>query len=226
MLNEAPKKKEDLSHPTKWKLFWRIQKECWRHMVTPALMYMFTGLTAVALYTLINNFYAHLILEILLLLSGVGFNIHLCFQYGKMHYDAYVTGCLHRQNEIFGIQSGGNHRVEKEYRPWKGFYIGFLVGVPVLIFGGLGHIEGARSVCAILLMLFSWWSFIPASLVSSYHFNVLGAESFPLSTIWSLPMIVLPVLVSGISYIMGAYINKRNRETGKVPKAPAEKKKR
>ena len=195
-------------------------------MVTPCLMYMFMSLTALSLFALIENFVAQVIIGIVCILFGAAFNAHLLYNCGKIHYDSYVTGYLHRQNELFGVPSGGDHRAEKEYRPWKGFFIGFLVSVPAIVFACLGAIPAAKAVFMIFISLITFWSYIPAWLTSFYHQTVLGIEGYTLSTLWCLPMTVLPVLVSGVFYIIGAYVNKHNRETGKFPQPPAEKKKK
>lgn len=216
MLNENPKKKKDTAHPTKWQLFWRVQRECWRRMVTPYLMYMFMSLIALAVSSLTSKIFAvAIIVDTICVLCGAAFNAHLCYTYGKMHYDSYITGCLHRRNELFGIPSGGNHPVEKEYRPWKGFLIGFLIGVPVLVIAGFGQLW---SWLKIVLALVAWWSYIPASWVVTYHQTVLNMENYTLSSLWAYPMILLPILVSGVFYIIGAHVNKRNREAGKLTK--------
>ncbi len=57
MLNENPnKKKKDYAHPTKGQLFWRIQRESWRRMLMPFLMYLFMGLVSLALSTLVSEY--------------------------------------------------------------------------------------------------------------------------------------------------------------------------
>ncbi|MCI8500512.1 MAG: hypothetical protein HFE28_07905 [Clostridia bacterium] len=223
MLNENPKsKKKDTAHPTKGQLFWRVQRECWRRMITPFLMYMFMSLISLTVSSMLmqdanmTKYVISIIVDVVCVLCGAAFNAHLCFNYGKMHYDAYITGCLHRKNELFGIPSGGNHRPEKEYRPWKGFLIGFLVGVPVILLGGFGHIS---NWVAIILFLLAWWAYVPASWAAHYHTAILKIEGYTVSTLFALPMIVLPVLVSGVFYIVGAYVNKRNRAAGKLTKA-------
>lgn len=187
--------------PTKAKLFWRTQGECWRRMVTPFLMYLFMSLIAFALQ-IIKSMWANIIIGSLCILAGAAFNAYLCYQYGKQHFDYYLTGALHRKNELFGIRSGGDHCVEKEYRPWKGFYIGFLVGVPVLILGVFAAAFPADSpvgsFAAVGLLMIASWSILPVSWLRNYaHLSV----SFG----WSMAFIVLPVLVSGIFYLVGAH---------------------
>ncbi|MGN1077710.1 MAG: hypothetical protein ACI4ST_04280, partial [Candidatus Gallimonas sp.] len=117
-------------------------------------------------------------------------------------FDAYLTGCLHRKNAAYGIVSGGDHRVEREYRWWKGFYIGFLIGIPVIILGllaGKFYGQTVGSAAGIFLIMFAGWAIIPLSWLH-------------VSFYWSLLMIFIPVIVSGVFYIIGAYREKQKKE--------------
>lgn len=212
MLNEAPKKQKkqvDYSHPTPWQLFWRIQRESWRRMVTPYLMYFFMSLLMLAAQA-IPSAWAQIVLGVLCILGGAFYNGHLCYQFGKIHYGALLAGELHRKHEAAGVLVGNDHHVEQEYRPWKGFYIGFLVGVPVII---LGCVAGALftgktivgSYAALALIMFAGWAIIPFS----WFGDLYGGNG--VSLYWSVAAILLPILVSGIFYIVGAYVEKRSR---------------
>ncbi len=222
MLNEAPKKPKksvDYAHPNGWQLFWRTQRECWRRMVTPYLMYLFMSLLLLACQA-IPNMWAQIVLGIACIAGGAFYNGHLCYQYGKLHYGALVAGDLHRRNEAAGIASGGDHHVEREYSPWKGFYIGLLVGVPVLVLGCLaggfydvlaGNPEDSLSIlpsayAALALVMFAAWAIMPALWIRNYVPGMTGVSLY-----WSLIMIVLPVVVSGIFYILGAHAERRSR---------------
>ncbi|MDE7158529.1 MAG: hypothetical protein K2N74_03045, partial [Clostridiales bacterium] len=177
----------------KVRLFWKIQGECWRRMVTPSLMYLFMSMIMLVTQTISdeNLTWLKILLGSVCILGGAAFNMHLCYNYGIMHYDAYLTGRIHRSNEVFGIESGGDHRVEREYRIWKGFYIGFLIGIPVII---LGSIAGSTNAMtgnwgAAFLIMFAGWAIMPISWAGG------SGPAFA----WSILMIVLPILVSGIS---------------------------
>lgn len=203
MLRENPKKerkekkKVDYAHPTKMQLFWRVQRECWRRMVTPFLMYLFTSLLAFACEAIDPDTTTtiEIILGSICIAGGAFFNAHLCYHYGLMHYDAYLTGALHRKNELFGIQSGGDHHVEREYRPWKGFLIGFFIGVPVLVIAAFTPLF--PNVAGPGLTMFAAWSILPIKWVS---------KETP--SIYAMVMIVLPIIVSGVAYIVGAYVER------------------
>lgn len=216
MLNENPKKekkrkKKDYAHPTKMQLFWRVQRECWRRMVTPFMMYLFTSLIAFACQAI--NQETTTIVEIILgsvcIAGGAAFNAHLCYHYGILHYDAYLTGALHRKNELFGIPSGGDHHVEREYRPWKGFLIGFFIGVPVLIIAAF--VPLIPDIAGTGLMMFAAWSILPVKWISNDN-----------SSIWAMVMIALPIIISGIFYIVGAHVE-RDKKAGESEREEAVK---
>ena len=77
------KKNQNGMHLTKNQLFWRIQKECWRRMVTPYLMYLFMSLLMLATQAISGNslVWLKITLGILCLLGGMAFNAHLTYNY-------------------------------------------------------------------------------------------------------------------------------------------------
>lgn len=206
MLNEAPKKKKqiDYSNPTGWQLFWRTQRECWRRMVTPYLMYLFMSLLLLAVQAIFpdENAVLEIVLGCLCILGGAFFNGHLCYNYGILHYDNYLTGELHRRNARLGIHSGGDHHVEREFRFWKGFYIGFLIGVPVIVMGLLAGFF--YEVASLFFLMFAGWAIIPLAWVGD-------GVGITVSPFWSLLFILLPIIVSGVMYLVGAYVEKRRK---------------
>ena len=222
MLNETPKKQkkpEDYSNPTKWKLFWRIQKECWRRMVTPYLMYLFMSLLLLSLQAIVSdeNTIIEIVLGILCILGGAFFNGHLCYSYGILHYDAYLTGLIHKRNARLGIASGGDHHVEREYRWWKGFLIGLCIGMPVVVFAVLAHFfYGAASL---FFAMFAGWAIIPIT-----WFGLKEGGGLNVDLLWSMLFVLLPVVVSGVFYIVGAMVEKYRKENG--IETPSREKKR
>ena len=130
MLNEAPrkpKKKIDYAHPNGWQLFWRLQKEGWRRAITPALMYFFMSLLMLASQA-ITIVWLQIVLGVACIAGGIFFNAHLLMHFGSAHYDVFLSGQVYRLREQEGIDASPDHHVEKEYRPWKGFFIGALIG--------------------------------------------------------------------------------------------------
>lgn len=216
MLNEAPKKHIDYSHPTRSQFFWRLQKELWRRMVTPFLMYFFMSLLLLALQA-VNDSLLWLRIGggILCILGGAFFNGHLLYNTGVMHYGVYVAGELHRRNELFGIPSGGDHRPEQEYRPWKGFVIGLYIGLPVIILGILaGRFYGSSTAtwANIVLVMFAGWAIIPITWFGAAYNEEGVAVGMRVSPYFSILMVILPIVVSGVFYIVGAMRDKHRRE--------------
>ena len=210
MLNDIPKKPKnvDRSDPNGWQMFWRVQGECWRRMVTPYLMYLFMSLLLLSVQAIVpsENSPIEIVLGILCILGGAFFNAHLMYHTGILHYDNYITGNIHRRNAKLGIRSGGDHRPEREYRPWKGFYIGFLVGIPVIILGVLAHFYYATA--SIFFIMFAGWAITPIA----WFGKAEGTNALKVDPMWSLLFILLPILVSGVAYLVGAYVEKRRKE--------------
>ena len=214
MLNDKPKKEKQRKPDTKMRQFWRVQKVCFLRAVTPCMMYLFMSLIALALQAIATGQEAYeVVLGSIFIAGGAAFNAHLAFSYGKLHYDSYLTGCLHRYNLRMGISSGGDHRPEQEYRPWKGFLIGFYIGLPVLVFGILAIFRATWSWAEVALDMFAGWAILP---IQWYRGAVFPSEQSwdypPVSGGFSLLMILLPVIVTGVFYIAGAYAEKRAKE--------------
>ena len=211
MLNDLPKKekkKKDYSHPTKWQLFWRIQKECLTRAILPYLMYLFMSLLMLACQAIPEKALA-IVLGILCIAGGAFFNGHLCYHYGKQHYGAYVAGCLHRKNEAYGIPSGGDHHLEREYRIWKGPLIGFYIGIPVILFGILaGSLMGdAQSLTYFIFTMFAGYAIIPIT-----WFGMRAEGGLVASPYYAILFVLLSVIVSAVFYFVGAMRDRKERE--------------
>lgn len=221
MLNEAPKKNSD-APLTRGRLFWRNVWECFRRSVTPFLMYFFMSLIMLACQ-LINNLVANVILGVVCILAGAFFNGHLLYTFGARHYGEFLNGEARRRNAAFGAVTTLRHHPEREYRPWKGFAIGAFVGLPVLVFGTLaglfydrlgGEMAGSigASASQIALVMIAGWAIIP-----TWWFGTrVNAENQPVgfkaSPFYSLLFLLLPLIVSGVFYILGAALERRKRE--------------
>ena len=214
MLNERPKKEKVRKPDTKWRHFWRVQKVCFLRAVTPCMMYLFMSLIGLALQAISEGQASYeVVLGSICIAGGAAFNAHLAFNYGKLHFDSYLTGCLHRQNLRQGIASGGDHKPEQEYRVWKGFLIGFYVGIPVLVFGFLAIFRATWRWAEVALDMFAAWAILPVQWARGAVFP--GEQNWdypPVSGAWSLMFILLPVIVTGVFYIVGAYYEKRKKE--------------
>ena len=198
---------------TRSQYFWRTQRECWRRMVTPYVMYLFMSMLLLATQAIASEslVWLKIFLGILCILIGAAFNGHLAYNVGSTHYDAYLTGNIHRRNLEQGIVSGGDHRPEREYAPWKGFYIGFLIGIPVILFSGLACIPGVLNesfgIGQVLLVMFAGFAIVPVSWAYGGFSGGAPAGAYA----WSMLMVILPVLVTGIFYIVGALVEKKRK---------------
>ena len=206
MLNELPKKEKPKKPLTKWRLFWRVQKVCLLRSITPMMMYLFTSLIGLACQAIAEGTQVYeVILGIVCIVAGAAFNVPMGYLVGKNHYDSYLTGCIHRRNAVFGIKSGGDHRPEQEYRWWKGFLIGFYVGVPVIIMGIFAAIPATWTGGELALVMFAGWAIFPVQWLRTFLFPNWASDAYPaISGGLSILMILLPVLVTGVSYIVGA----------------------
>ena len=216
MLQELPKKKKDYAHPTRAQMFWRTQAECLRRAITPCLMYVFMSMIALVMQTVSKGVVSwwSIALGIVCIVCGAVYNAHLCFHTGKKHYEVYLTGEFRRRNEAFGIESGGDYRAHEEFRVWKGFYIGLLTGLPVLIFGTVSAFT--RAVDFVYLM-FAGWAYLPLAWARqiSGNLNINGA--------WTLFMLLLPIAVSGTFYLLGARKRRTEKEQADARAAEVER---
>ena len=215
MLNDLPKKEKKRKPLTKWRYFWRIQKECALHAVAPFMMYLFMSLIGLACQAIApdSTEWYEVLLGAACIVCGAAFNAHLAYQRGKLHYDAYLTGCIHKKNKLFGIESGGDHSPEKEYRFWKGFLLGFYVGIPVIIMGLFAAIPATWAGGEVALVMFAGWAIFPIQWARAYLYPGESGWSYPpVSGAYSMLMIFLPILVSGAFYILGAMMQKRSKE--------------
>ena len=212
MLNELPKKEKPAKPLTPWRYFWRVQGVCALRAVTPFMMYLFMSLTGLACQAISPDTteWYEVLLGAVCIACGAAFNAHLAFSYGKQHYDSYLTGCIHRQNKLFGIESGGDHKPEREYRAWKGFAIGLYIGIPVIIMGIFAAIPATWWQGELALAMVAGWAIFPIQWIRAYLYPGVTWESYPaVSGGYSMLMIVLPVIVTGVFYIVGAMKEKR-----------------
>lgn len=205
----AKKFGENRMKDTKARRFWRIQGECWKRMVTPYMMYLFMSMLLLATQA-ISYTWLRILLGTVCILIGAAFNAHLAYNTGLTHYDAYLTGNIHRRNLEMGIESGGDHRPEREYAVWKGFYIGFLVGIPVLLFAGLACLPsmlGSR-IGQFFLVMFAGFAIVPVSWIYGGFSAGVPAGAYA----YSMLFVLVPVIVTGLFYMLGAYMEKKKKK--------------
>lgn len=213
MLNELPKKEKPKKPTTKWRLFWRIQKVCFLRSITPMMMYLFCSLIALAFDAISDGTQVYeVIIGAVCILCGAALNAPMGYQAGKTQYDSFLTGCIHRRNAVFGIQSGGDHKPEMEYRWWKGFLIGFYVGVPAIIMGIFAAIPATWTGGELALVMFAGWAIFPIQWTRNLLYPDWSGSYPAISGGFSMLMVLLPILVTGISYIVGAMAEKKIKQ--------------
>ncbi len=139
---------------------------------------------------------------------------------GGTQYEMLVSGNVKRSTyDAYGNEyKMSNHKEAKEYRPWKGFVVGGIVGLMPVIFGiilgcnqetidaaaksgeGVGRGLG---ITLLLSFILSGWSILPF-----YCMNAVGVAS--VSYFVTVLFAIIPVAVSGGLYIAGAYA-RRNK---------------
>ena len=147
---------------------------------------------------------------IVCILGGAGYNALVTYAQGGNAYEMLVSGNMKRTSEFTrgGEIKISSHKYAKEYRPWKGFAVGALISL-YTVFAGL--IFGANqtaidtqtmskglAVLLIICFLLSGWSILPL-----YYVNASGAGY--VNYYWSLLFALIPIAVTGVMYIVGAY---------------------
>ena len=151
-------------------------------------------------------------------IGGVAYDALVSWANGGSHYEMLVSGNVKR---ISAEQMGEGYRISshkeaKEYRVWKGFAIGAFAAIWSLIFGlvfgcnqaeiNSGDMRKGLAVLVLLGFLLSGWSILPF-----YYLNAVGKT---VNYFWTLPFALIPIVITGAFYIIGAYSrrNKRLRE--------------
>ena len=141
-------------------------------------------------------------------IGAAAYNGLLTWACGGNQYEMLVSGNLKRVSASYGEGFKiSSHKEAKEYRAWKGFAIGAVISLLTLIVGilfgcnqaAINSLKPSKGVGAIMLVGFflSGWSVLPL-----YYLNMSGiAVNYFLSCLFAL----LPIIVSGVFYIAGAY---------------------
>lgn len=164
---------------------------------------------------------------IVCIVGGAAYNALVTYAQGGNAYEMLVSGNIKRNSEF---DRGGeirisSHKFAKEYRPWKGFATGAMIAlytiVSGIIFGANQTAIDSQSmstglgILLIVCFLLSGWSLLPL-----YYMNNSGiAVSYYVSVLFAL----VPIVVTGVMYIVGAYgrRNKAIREQELADKAAA-----
>ena len=190
---------------------WRTVRECLVHSLVPMVMYLaMSGMLLVVLQRHTDEDgnvtrTAVLTASIICGIIAVAYNALMSWGCGGSHFEQLVSGNMKRRSaeELGSDLTITGYKAHKEYRPWKGFLMGFFVCLPVVI-GGLlfgkyqANIEAGTTGkgAAVLLLIFEFlagWAVMP--------FQYLHASNYYLSILFAL----IPLIVSGAFYIVGAY---------------------
>lgn len=204
-----------------WTTFWKNVWECIKGSILALIMY-FAASSCVFMVTLQEDMcgklaegfngsrIAWIVGAALVALVYHGF---ISYANGGQGYEMLVSGNMKR------IASGGmkisTHKEEKEYRPWRGFVCGAIISIFTVLSGILmganqsvvdqamisakDEIDMATGLIVMVFIIFllSGWSVMP------FFFLNMGGAS--VSYYWSCLFGILPILVGGIFYIVGAY---------------------
>ncbi len=204
------------------KTFGRQVWELFKNSIVPGLIYCFAS--SVILLVVLNDVDQKwndnkLIWTIILALACTAYDAYILYVKGGEGYEQLVSGNMKRmsspENSEYIITA---HKYAKEYRPWKGFAIGlfavvFTVAMGIVFGANQAAIDSMEekgfsgmSVLILLAFVTSGWSIIPV-----FYMNASGmAVSYYYCCLFA----VVPFIVMGVMYIVGAYAkrNKRLRE--------------
>ena len=147
-------------------------------------------------------------------LSAMAYNALVAHGIGGTGYEMLVSGNIKRNS--MGVYGGemkmSSHKYVKEYRVWKGFAFGGFAALCTIVFGVLfgcyqEELEAQTLTAGVWTLnlvgyLLSGWTLLPI--------NYLNASGYAISYFVSCAFAVIPIAVSGVFYILGAYA-KRNK---------------
>lgn len=143
------------------------------------------------------------------ILAAAAYNALISWAHGGTHYEMLVSGNVKRSTaDMYGMEYKiSSHKEAKEYRVWKGFVIGSVSALLPLLAGigfGVSFSPSTETFNpgALVGLLCSGWSVIPL-----YCMNRSGSS---ISYFVSILFALIPIIVSGVFYIAGAYA-RRNK---------------
>ena len=203
-----------------WKTFWAYVWECYKGSFLSGFTYVLAG--AILMMLTIKDdvtWSTQMTWTIVVCVCAVAYNALVSYNYGGMNFEMLISGNMKRMSADYGQEYKiSSHSYVKEYRPWKGFAMGAFASGLAIIFGILfgimqekvdlshtGEIQDKSVGLLVLLGFFlSGWSILPF-----YCANMWGMGA----SYWlSLLMAIIPIAVTGATYIWGAY-GKRNKIT-------------
>ncbi len=151
---------------------------------------------------------------IVCIVGGAAYQALASWASGSTQYEMLVSGNVSRSAvDAYGNPyKMSNHKLAKEYRVWKGFAMGAFVCIFPLLFGIImgcnqeavhsASPDKGLAIWTLLAFFLSGWTIIPF-----YCMNYVGIS---VSYFTSLAFLPIPIIVSGVFYIAGAYA-RRNK---------------
>lgn len=190
---------------------WRTVRECLLHALVPIFMYLaMSGILLIVLQKHAGEDGAVsrstvLTASIICGVIAVAYNALMSWGCGGTHFEQLISGNMKRRSaaELGSDLTITGYKEHKEYRPWKGFLMGFFVCLPVVVAGLLfgkfqpviesGTTGKGAAIALLIFEFFAGWAVMP--------FQYLHASNFYMSILFAL----IPFVVSGVFYIVGAY---------------------
>lgn len=199
------------------KKFGRQVWELFKSSIPTSLMYFCAG-TILLMLTLKEDAMqwdnTKLAWTIVCIVGAAAYNALVVYAQGGNAYEMLVSGNLKRTSAMeYGNEYKiSAHKYAKEYRTWKGFAVGGWIAV-FCIFTGIvfGCNQAAidtqktgtgLAILVLICFLTSGWSILPF-----YYLNVSG---YAVSYFVSIAFAIVPIVVTGVMYIVGAY-GRRNK---------------
>jgi uncharacterized membrane protein len=197
------------------KTIWEYVWDCFKGSFMAGLTYVI-GSTCLLMLTVKEGakYSEQMTWCVVVIVLALAYNGLLTWNFGATNFEMLVSGNMKRISaEQFGTEYKiSSHKYVKEYRAWKGFAIGAFISLFTIIAGiffgcnqkGIDtqNVSKFTAVMVIVFLLLSGWSIIPF-----YYYNLAGGS---VSYFISIAFAVLPIIVTGVMYIVGAY-GKRNK---------------
>lgn len=147
--------------------------------------------------------------SIVCIVVAAGYDALVTYAQGGQGYEMLVSGNMKRVSaERYGDEYKiSSHKEAKEFRYWKGFAIGGFISLWTIaagvIFGcnqtaiDAQDMSKGLAVLVLISFLLSGWSVLPI-----YYLNASGAS---VSYFFTILFAIIPIAVTGIMYIVGAY---------------------
>lgn len=161
---------------------------------------------------------------IVCVVAAVAYNALISWAHGGSHYEQLVSGNVKRSTEdAYGNPyKMSSHKEAKEYRVWKGFVFGAITAALSIAAGIVFGCNQAKidadglNAPTMVFTLLSGWSVLP--------FFAMNTAGTSISYFVTIAFAAIPVVVSGVFYIIGAYArrNKTIRQQQIADKASKE----